>query len=106
MKKEYDFSKAKVHHGPIVSNSEKKLQKTFRLDVDVFEWLVREGKKRGIPYQTLMNSLLKQMIHEEETLSERVEKIESILNLKKVNNDDLCTESIIFLLKCKFYSWS
>jgi uncharacterized protein (DUF4415 family) len=84
MKKEYNFSKAVVHDGPIISNHEKKLQKTFRLDVDVFEWLVKEGKKRGIPYQTLMNSLLKQMIHQEETLLDRVEKIESILNLKKV----------------------
>ena len=83
MKKEYDFSKAKVHKGPIVANKGNKLQKTFRLDEDVFEWLVREGKVRGIPYQTLMNSLLKQMMSQEETLLERVEKIEVKLNMKK-----------------------
>jgi uncharacterized protein (DUF4415 family) len=83
MKKEYDFSKAKIHKGPIVSSKGNKLQKTFRLDEDVFEWLVLEGKRRGIPYQTLMNSLLKQMMNQEETLLERIEKIEAKLNMKK-----------------------
>lgn len=83
MKKEYDFSKAKIHKGPIVSNKSNKLQKTFRLDEDVFEWLVNEGKRRGIPYQTLMNSLLKQLMNQEESLLERVEKIEAKLNIKK-----------------------
>ena len=82
MKKEYDFSKAKLHKGPIVS-SKGKIQKTFRLDEDVFEWLVREGKTRGIPYQTLMNSLLKQAMRQDATLLERVEKIEAKLHIKK-----------------------
>lgn len=83
MKKEYDFSKAKVHKGPIVSNKGSKIQKTFRLDEDVFEWLVKEGRRRGIPYQTLMNSLLKQMMNQEATLLERVERIEAKLKIKK-----------------------
>jgi uncharacterized protein (DUF4415 family) len=84
MKKEYDFSKAKLHKGPIVAPAKgKKIQKTFRLDEDVFEWLVSEAKKTGIPYQTLMNSYLKQMMNQEESLLERVEKIEAKLNLKK-----------------------
>ena len=83
MKKEYDFSKAKVHKGPIVGERGKKLQKTFRLDEDVFEWLVKEGKRRGIPYQTLMNSLLKQLMNHEDTLLERVERIEAKLNMKR-----------------------
>ncbi len=82
MKKEYDFSKAKVHKGPIASKG-KKLQKTFRLDEDVFEWLVKEGKRRGIPYQTLMNSLLKQLMNQEESLLERVERIEAKLSMKR-----------------------
>jgi hypothetical protein len=43
---------------------------------------VRTGR-RGIPYQTLMNSLLKQMMNQEATLLERVEKIEAKLNMKK-----------------------
>ncbi len=83
MKKEYDFTKAKVHKGPIVPNKGNKIQKTFRLDEDVFEWLIKEGEHRGIPYQTLMNSLLKQMMNHEATLLERVEKIEAKLNMKK-----------------------
>lgn len=82
MKKEYDFSKAKIHNGPIVKKASK-VQKTFRLDKDVFEWLVREGATRGIPYQTLMNSLLKQLMHQDSSLEERVSKIESKLNIKK-----------------------
>jgi uncharacterized protein (DUF4415 family) len=83
MKKEYDFSKAKIHKGPIVSSKGNKIQKTFRLDEDVFEWLVKEGGRRGIPYQTLMNSLLKQLMLQEATLLERVERIEAKLNIKK-----------------------
>lgn len=84
MKKEYDFSKAKVHKGPIVVSARgKKVQKTFRLDEDVFEWLLRESKKKSIPYQTLMNAYLKQMMNKEETLIERVERIEAKLNMKK-----------------------
>ena len=83
MKKEYDFSKAKLHTGPIVSNKGNKIQKTFRLDEEVFEWLVKEGARRGIPYQTLMNSILRQSMNQETTLLERVEKIEAKLNMKK-----------------------
>lgn len=84
MKKEYDFSKAKVHKGPIVSQEKgNKIQKTFRLDAEVFEWLVEEGKRRGLPYQTMMNSLLKQIMNQEESLVARIEKIESKLKMKK-----------------------
>lgn len=84
MKKEYDFSKAKVHKGPIVAPAKSnKIQKTFRLDEDVFEWLLAESKKKGIPYQTLMNAFLKQMMNQEQSLIERVEKIEARLKMKK-----------------------
>ena len=83
MEKEYDFSKAKLHKGPIVPAKGSKVQKTFRLDADIFEWLVNEGEKRGIPYQTLMNSLLKQMKNQEATLLERIERIETKLKIKK-----------------------
>ncbi|OFZ15719.1 MAG: hypothetical protein A2Z20_08990 [Bdellovibrionales bacterium RBG_16_40_8] len=83
MKKEYDFTKAKVHKGPIVSGKGNKVQKTFRLDEDVFEWLVTEGERRGLPYQTLMNSVLKQTMNQEASLLERVERLEAKLNVKK-----------------------
>ncbi len=83
MKKEYDFSKAKLHKGPIAPSKGNKLQKTFRIDEDVFEWLVKEGERRGIPYQTLMNSVLKQAMNQEVTLLERIERLEAKLNIKK-----------------------
>jgi uncharacterized protein (DUF4415 family) len=82
MKKEYDFSKAKLHKGPIAKKANK-IQKTFRLDEDVFEWLVHEGESKGIPYQTLMNALLKQAMQGESSLEERVAKLEAKLKTKK-----------------------
>jgi len=84
MKKEYDFSKAKIHRGPVVAPTKgHKIQKTFRLDEDVFEWLLKESKSKGIPYQTLMNAYLKQIMNQEESLLKRVERIESKLKMKK-----------------------
>jgi len=83
MKKEYDFSKATVHRGPLLAAKGSKIQKTFRLDESVYYWLIEEGKKQGIPYQTLMNSILKRSMSENLTLEERVRKIEHKLGLKK-----------------------
>lgn len=81
MKKEYDFSKAKVHRGPIIKD--KKLQKTIRLDPDVFAWLLEQSESRGVPYQTLLNSLLKQQMKKEKSLIDRIERIEAKLGIKK-----------------------
>lgn len=47
--------------GP-VAKPDAKVQKTVRLDLDVLSWLMREGEHRGIPYQTLLNSLLKEQM--------------------------------------------
>jgi predicted DNA binding CopG/RHH family protein len=83
MKKEYNFSKAKVHKGPIVPAS-KKLQKTIRLDEDVLDWLIQESTKRGIPYQTLLNSILKNAMNSGSIdLEERLSRIEEKLNIKR-----------------------
>jgi uncharacterized protein (DUF4415 family) len=81
MKKEYDFNKAKVHKGPIVKSN--KVQKTFRLDEDVFDWLQLESKKTGIPYQTLTNSLLKKQMLDGNSLEIRISKIEQKIGMKK-----------------------
>ena len=81
MKREYDFSKAKIHKGPIVKAN--KVQKTFRLDEDVFNWLQEVSKKNGLPYQTFMNSLLKKQMLELDSLEIRVSKIERKLKLNK-----------------------
>jgi predicted DNA binding CopG/RHH family protein len=83
MKKEYDFSKAKVHKGSLLASKGSKIQKTFRLDESVYHWLIEEGKKQGIPYQTLMNSILKRSMSDNSSLEERVRKIEHKLGLKK-----------------------
>ena len=83
MKKEYDFSKAKVHRGPLLASKGSKIQKTFRLDESVYHWLIEEGEKQGIPYQTLMNSILKRSMSDNLTLEERIRKIERKLGLKK-----------------------
>ena len=84
MKKEYNFKKAKVNKGPVVRPTKSnKIQKTFRLDEDVFEWLLSESQKKGLPYQTLMNSLLKQLMLQEESLADRVSKLEAQLKMKK-----------------------
>lgn len=41
-------------------SSEVKVTVTSRLDSDVVEWLKKEAQKSGVPYQTFMNSILKQ----------------------------------------------
>jgi hypothetical protein len=56
MEDNYDFSDAKK--GPIAPKGTK-VQKTFRLDPDVLEWLVVEGEKEGIGYQTFLNNFLR-----------------------------------------------
>jgi uncharacterized protein (DUF4415 family) len=59
MKKEYDLRKMKVKkRGAVVSKSAK-VMKTVRLDADVLSWLVAEAGERGIGYQTLLNSTLR-----------------------------------------------
>lgn len=61
MKKEYDLKKLKpVKRGPLVSKKTAKISKTIRLDFAVVEWLVVEADKRGVKYQSLINSLLKE----------------------------------------------
>jgi predicted DNA binding CopG/RHH family protein len=83
MKKEYDFSKAKIHRGSLLTAKGSKIQKTFRLDESVYLWLIEEGKKQGIPYQTLMNSILKRSMTDKSSLEDRVKKIEQKLGLRK-----------------------
>ena len=47
--------------GAVVKNprdAKVKISKTVRLDGDLVSWLVSESDRTGIPYQTLMNSVL------------------------------------------------
>ena len=60
MKKEYDFSKGKVNKKPLADPKTSRVLTSIRLDGTVFHWFMAESEKTGIPYQTLINSYLKQ----------------------------------------------
>lgn len=59
--------KAKIMKGKPVGAKFKnaKIAKTFRIDLDIFNWLYTESQRTGIPYQTLMNSKLKLLMEAE-----------------------------------------
>ena len=40
-----------------------KVTVTSRLDPDVVDWLKEESQKKGLPYQTYMNSLLREAMN-------------------------------------------
>lgn len=62
-KKEYDLKKLKrVKQGAVVPKKGTKVSKTVRLDLEIVEWLVVEAEKRGVKYQTLLNSLLREVM--------------------------------------------
>lgn len=76
MKKEYDLSKMKVKKRGAITSNNTKVQKTVRLDLDVLAWLLKESEQRGIPYQTLINSTLKEAMNTTESkLKELVRKV-------------------------------
>jgi uncharacterized protein (DUF4415 family) len=60
MKKEYELKKLKRVKSGAVINHAAKVVKTIRLDVDIIGWLVQEAEHRGVKYQTLINSLLRE----------------------------------------------
>ena len=64
MKKEYNFSKGirGKFHRP------RKVQKTIRFDKDVLDFYQRMAQENGIPYQTLINLVLKKFVAEEDQL--------------------------------------
>jgi len=57
MKKEFNFKAAK-RVGDRFKNKDVKVSVTARLDPKVVAWLRQESNRKGIPYQTLMNSIL------------------------------------------------
>jgi uncharacterized protein (DUF4415 family) len=78
MKKEYDFSKGKVNKKPIVDPKKSRVLTSIRLDGAVFQWFISESERTGIPYQTLINSFLKQAIESPspKELDERIRRLE------------------------------
>lgn len=85
MKKEYDFKKMKLRRRGPLAAPDAKVMKTFRMDIDILEWLQKEGDRSGVGYQTAMMMLLrKAMQGESKSLDEQ--KVREIVQeeLKKV----------------------
>ena len=78
MKKEYDFSKGKLNKKPLADPKTSRVLTSIRLDGAVFQWFVSESERTGIPYQTLINSYLKQAIEtpSPKQLDERLQSVE------------------------------
>ncbi len=59
MKKEYDFKKLKKRHGKVKTDQDaSKIMISLRLDGSVLAAIKTEAERMGIPYQTLIGSLL------------------------------------------------
>jgi uncharacterized protein (DUF4415 family) len=86
MKKEYDFSKGKVNKKPLVDPKTSRVLTSIRLDGTVFQWFMAESERTGVPYQTLINSFLKQAIEvpSPKELDVRLQSVERVV-FKKVS---------------------
>jgi uncharacterized protein (DUF4415 family) len=73
MKKEFNFKDAK--RGARLDPQNTKIAVTTRLDADVLAWLRAQAEKKSIPYQTLMNSILKEVMHRPEDSEEFIREI-------------------------------
>lgn len=59
MKKEYDLKKLKKRKSPLkVSKDAAKIPISIRIDASVLAELKTEAQRLGIPYQTLISSIL------------------------------------------------
>lgn len=79
MRDEYDFSKSKKTK----KSKDVKVIKTFRLDVDVLLWLEQQGEKQGMGYQTYLNWFLRKSMSTDQTVEQRLQKLESFVYKKK-----------------------
>lgn len=81
MKKEYNFKKATLNKRPIADPKTSKVLTSIRLDGTVFQWFMTEAERTGIPYQTLINSYLKQAIEvpSPRELNQRLHSVEKIV---------------------------
>lgn len=73
MKKDFNFKGAK--HGARLDPQTTKIAVTTRLDPDVLSWLREQAEKKGIPYQTLMNSILKEAMQTPQESEEYIREI-------------------------------
>lgn len=87
MRKEYDLKKLVPKKKDPKKFKDAKVSTNVRIDLDVVAWLREESEKLGIPYQTLMNSKLKQSMKENQTtiasvtsLNHRLASLELLVN--------------------------
>ena len=87
MKKEYDFSKGKVNKKPLADPKTSRVLTSIRLDGTVFQWFMTESERTGVPYQTLINSYLKQAIEtpSPKELADRLKSVEDVVFKKAAN---------------------
>lgn len=78
MKKEYDFSKGKVRKKSVLNAKEAKIQTSIRIDADIFTWLQEEADKNHIPYQTLLNKYLREVM-DKPSMESRLQALEKAL---------------------------
>ncbi len=81
MKKDYDFSKGKVNKKPLADPKKSRVLTSIRLEGTVFQWFMAEAERTGVPYQTLINSYLKQAIDtpSPKELHERLQSVEKVV---------------------------
>lgn len=78
MKKEYDFSKAKKRSKRTKADSlVQKIPTSIRLDGSILAWFKTEAHRQGIPYQTLICSVLHRYANAELIDKLEVKKVKS-----------------------------
>lgn len=82
MKKEYDFSKAKKRSERVkVDNSAAKIPTSIRLDGSILAWFKTEAERQGIPYQTLISSVLHRFACSEIVDKSEVKRLQKVAGL-------------------------
>ena len=79
MKKEYDFSKAKKRSERVkVDANAAKIPTSIRLDGSILAWYKTEAERQGIPYQTLISSVLHRFAGSELVDKSEVKRVQVI----------------------------
>jgi predicted DNA binding CopG/RHH family protein len=82
MKDNYDFSKAKRRDPRKVDPDALKISVNLRIDADIVSDVKDRAELLGLPYQTLINSVLKQYLNGELVSRETVSMVKEMLSKK------------------------
>ena len=91
MKRSYDFKKGAVIKGKIKSKSQvdkalkdqQKILTSIRLDKDLVDIAKKRAAEEGVGYLTWLNKKLRESVLNEESLEDRVKKLEKAVFKKK-----------------------